>query len=209
MTGGAPFVEVGLRPALHDLLDPPAGYLEGAEIEILGGRARAYLGDRPRLEDFTAVSIKSLSPRDSFFRPMSWRTKLGVERFREDGEDAGWLVGLAEGAAGGTWALGGGARVSALIGASLFADRYTPDARIIGAGPELAFSWPITPWWSTAVEAKWQATAGSDRLSDRYGLSLGQGFHLDANLSLRVEAGVRNDGGDPFAEWMTSLQWYF
>jgi hypothetical protein len=59
------------------------------------------------------------------------------------------------------------------------------------------------------VEASWQATAGSDRLSDRYWLSLGQGFHLDANLSLRVEAGVRNDGGDPFAEWMTSLQWYF
>ncbi len=187
MTGGAPFVEFGLRPALHDLLDPPTG----------------YLGDRPRLEDFTAVSIKSLSPRDSFFRPMSWRTKLGVERFRDDGDDAGWLVGLAEGAAGGTWALGGGARVSALLGASLFADRYTPDARIIGAGPELVLSWP------TAVEAKWQATAGSDRLSERYGLSLGQGFHLDANLSLRVEAGVRNDGGDPFAEWMTSLQWYF
>lgn len=209
MTGGAPFIEFGLRPALHDLLDPPAGYLEGAEIEILGGRARAYRGDRPRLEDFTAVSIKSLSPRDNFFRPMSWRTKLGVERFREDGEDAGWLVGLAEGAAGGTWALGGGAQVSALIGASLFADRYTPDARIIGAGPELAFSWPITPWWSTAVEVKWQATAGSDRLSDRYGLVLGQGFHLNANLSLRVEAGVRNDGGDPFAEWMTSLQWYY
>jgi hypothetical protein len=209
MTGGAPFVEFGLRPALHDLLDPPTGYLEGAEIEILGGRARAYLGDRPRLEDFTAVSIKSLSPRDSFFRPMSWRTKLGVERFREDGDDAGWLVGLAEGAAGGTWALGGGARVSALLGASLFADRYTPAARIIGAGPELAFSWPITRWWSTVAEANWQATAGSERLSDRYALSLGQGFHLDANLSLRVEAGVRNDGGDPFAEWMTSLQWYF
>jgi hypothetical protein len=105
--------------------------------------------------------------------------------------------------------VGGGANVSALLGTSLFADRYTPDARIIGVGPELVLWWPVRSWWSTTVEASWQATAGSDRLSDRYRLSLGQGFHLDANLSLRVEAGVRNDGGDPFAQWMTSLQWYF
>jgi hypothetical protein len=209
MTGGAPFVEVGLRPALHDLLDPPAGYLPGAEIQILGGRARVYRGELPRLEDFTAVGIQSLSPRDSFFRPMSWRTKLGIERFRENDDDAGWLVGVLEGGAGGTWAVGGGAKLSALVGASLFADRYTPDARIVGVGPELVLSWPVRPWWSTTVEARWQAAAGIDRLSDRYRLNLGQGFHLDANLSLRVEAGVRNDGDDPFAEWMTSLQWYF
>ena len=209
MTGETPFVELGLRPALHDLLDPPAGYLDGAEIEILGGRARAYLGELPRLEDFTVVGIKSLSPRDRFFRPMSWRTKLGVERFRDDADDAGWLVGLLEGAAGGTWSLSGGAHLSALIGSSLFVDHDFPTRRLVGAGPELVLSWPATPWWSVAVEGRWQATAGSDRFSDRYRLSLGQGFHLDTNLSLRVEAGVRNDGGDPFGEWMTSLQWYF
>ena len=209
MTGSNPFVEVGLRPAFHDLLDPPPGYPRGAEIEILGPRVRAYLGDLPRLEDFTAVGIKSLSPRDRFFRPMSWRTKLGVERFREDADDAGWLVGVLEGAAGGTWALGEGGQVSALLGASVFADRDFPDARIVGAGPELVLSWPLTPWWTTAVEARWQATAGSEKLSDRYRATLGQGFHLRKNLSLRVEAGVRNDGGNLFAEWMTSLQWYF
>lgn len=209
MTGPNPFVEVGLRPAFHDLLDPPPGYPRGAEIEILGPRARAYAGELPRLEDFTAVGIKSLSPRDRFFRPMSWRTKLGVERFREDADDAGWLVGVLEGAAGGTWALGGGGQVSALMGASLFADRDFPDARIAGAGPEVVLSWPVTPWWTTAVEARWQATAGSERPSDRYRATLGQGFHLDENLSLRIEAGVRNDGGDPFAEWTASLQWYF
>lgn len=209
MTGETPFVELGLRPALHDLLDPPAGYLEGAEIEILGGRARAYFGELPRLEDFTAVGIKSLPPRDRFFQPMSWRTKLGVERYRDGGDDAGWLVGLLEGAAGGTWSLAGGAHLSALVGASLYVDRDFATRRLVGAGPELVLSWPATPWWSVGMEGRWQATAGSDRLSDRYRLSLGQSFHLDTNLSLRVEAGVRNDGGDPFGEWMTSLQWYF
>lgn len=209
MTGTNPFVEVGLRPAFHDLLDPPAGYPTGAAIEILGVRARAYFGDLPRLESFTPVAINSLAPRDRFFRPMSWRTKLGVERFREDGDDAGWLVGLLEGAAGGTWAMGANGQVSALVGASLFADHESPEAGIVGAGPEIVASWPLTPWWTTAIEARWQATAGSDRLSDRYRAALGQGFHLGRNLSLRVEAGVRNDGGAPLAEWMTSLKWYF
>jgi hypothetical protein len=209
MTGTNPFVELGIRPAYHDLLDPPAGYPAGAAIEILGARARYYYGDVPRLEDFTAVGIKSLSPRDAFFRPVSWRAKLGVERFRENANDAGWLVGVLEGGAGGTWSIGAGASVSALLGVSFFADRDWPEDRIAGAGPELSLSWPITPWWTARLESRWQAVAGSDRLSDRYGLQLGHGLRLAPNLSLRIDGGVRNDTGDAFAEWMTSLHWYF
>lgn len=212
MTGANPFVELGLRPAYHDLVDPPDGYPSGAAIEILGARARTYIGDDlPRLEDFTAAGIKSMAVRDEFFQPISWRAKFGVERFRDDADDAGWLVGLVEGAAGGTWSVGGGggASVSALLGASVFADRDWPKARIAGAGPELGLSLPLTSWWTTRLEARWQAVAGSDRLSDRYGIQLGQGFRLGPNLSLRLDAGVRNDGDDAFAEWMSSLQWYF
>lgn len=208
-TGTKAFVEIGLRPALHDLLDPPEGYPDGAAIEILGVRTRAYSGDLPQLEDFTAVAINSLSRRDRFFRPMSWRTKVGVERLREDADDAGSLVGLVEGAAGGTWPVGDGGQVSALLGASLFADRDFSKERIIGAGPEVVLSWPLTPWWTAAVEARWQAIGGSEKLSERYRATLGQGFQLDTNLSLHVELGVRNDGGDPFGQWMTGLQWYF
>lgn len=209
MTGSNPFIEVGLRPAYHDLLDPGAGYPAGAEIEILGGRIRYYPGEVPRLEDFTPVGIKSLSPRDDFFQPISWRTKVGIERFRDDAGDAGWLVGVIEGAAGGTWSLGGGAAVSTLLGASLFGDRDWPEDRIGGLGPELGLSVPINAWWTTRLEARWQAVAGSDRLSDRYGVQFGQGFELDRNLSLRVDVGVRNDGGEAFAEWTSSLHWYF
>ncbi len=210
MTGSNPFVELGLRPAYHDLVDPPAGYPPGAEIEILGVRARYYLDDDlPRLEDFTVAGIKSMAVRDNFFQPISWRAKVGFERFREDAGDAGWLVGIVEGGAGGTWSLGDGATVSTLVGASLFADRDWPEARIAGLGPEIGLSWPIAPWWTTRLEGRWQAVAGSDRIGDRYGVQLSQGFRLGRNLSLRLDAGVRNDGGDAFAEWMSSLQWYF
>ncbi|MBL8658876.1 MAG: DUF4105 domain-containing protein [Rhodospirillales bacterium] len=210
MTGSNPFVELGLRPAYHDLVDPPAGYPPGAEIEILGVRARSYFDDPlPRLEDFTAAGIKSMAVRDDFFQPISWRAKVGVERFREEASDAGWLVGVVEGGVGGTWSLGDGAIVSALLGGSLFADRDWPEDRIAGLGPELGLSWPITPWWTTRLEGRWQAVAGSDRIGDRYGVQLSQGFRLGRNLSLRLDGGLRNDGGDAFAEWMSSLQWYF
>lgn len=209
MTGSNPFIEVGLRPAYHDLLDPPAGYPAGAEIEILGFRIRDYYGRLPQLEQFTPVAIKSLSPRDTYFQPISWRLNFGVERFRDDGGDAGWLAGVLDGGAGGTWSLGGGGFVSALLGASLFADRDWPERRIAGAGPEVGLTWPITPWWIARAEARWQAVAGTDRLSKRYSVDVGQGFRLDQNLSLRIDASVRNDGGDAFGEWITSLQWYF
>ena len=179
MTGANPFVELGLRPAYHDLVDPPQGYPAGAAIEILGVRARDYLGDDlPRLEDFTAVGVKSMAIRNDFFQPISWQAKIGVERFRDDADDAGWLVALVEGAAGGTWSVGGGggASVSALVGASLFADRDWPKARIAGAGPQLGLSLPLAPWWTTRLEARWQAVAGSDGLSDRYGDSARPGL---------------------------------
>lgn len=210
LTGSNPFVELGLRPAYHDLVDPPPGYPPGAAIEILGARARYYIGDDvPRLEDFTAVGITSMSARDTFFQPLSWRAKVGVERFRDDADDAGWLVGVVEGAAGGTWGFADGANVSALLGASVFADRDWPEARVAGFGPEFGLSWPLTPWWTTRLEARWQAVVGGDGLSDRYGVRLGQGFRLGRNLSLRLDAGVRNDADDAFTEVTSSLYWYF
>lgn len=209
MTGANPFVEVGLRPAYHDLLDPRPGYPAGAAIEILGFRIRDYFGRLPQLEQLTPVAIKSLSPRDTYLQPISWRLNVGVERFRDDGDDAGWLVGVLEGGAGGTWAIGGGAFVTALLGASVFADREWPERRIGGAGPEVGLSWPITPWWTARAEARWQAVVGSEDLSDRYSIGLAQGFRLAQNLSLRIDASLRDDGGDAYGEWITSLQWYF
>jgi hypothetical protein len=74
------FIEIGYRPALHDLLDPEPGYIRGAQIEFLDVAARAYQHGGIRLERLTAVNIISLAPRDTLFTPKSWRVRVGREQ---------------------------------------------------------------------------------------------------------------------------------
>jgi hypothetical protein len=83
---GRGFVGLDLRPAYHDLLDPPGGYVAGARIDFLdtGLRYTPETG-QVRLEHFTLFAIDSLSPRNAFLKPLSWNGAMGV---RETALDA-------------------------------------------------------------------------------------------------------------------------
>lgn len=77
----AGFVQLDLRPAYHDLLDNDDGYIRGAQIDFLRTSLRHYRAeDITRLNEFTLIEISSLSPRNRFFNPTSWRIKTGWER---------------------------------------------------------------------------------------------------------------------------------
>lgn len=209
MTGERPFSEIRLRAVYHDLLDPPAGFVEGAAIELIGLRLRQYAQGAPLLEEVSAVAIQSLSPRDEVFRPLSWRTRIGLKRLREDGGDAGDLVLGLEGGAGPAWRLGSGAILSPQIAGALYGGADWPGDRIASLGPALDLVWPALPWWTLHLRAEQQSVWGSERSSLMFAAALGQGFRLARNLSWRVEAGLRNDGDESFGEWSTSLHWYF
>jgi hypothetical protein len=52
---GANFVELRARPTYHDLMDPDAGYVRGAQIEYLDLAVRDYSGAiGARVEEITA-----------------------------------------------------------------------------------------------------------------------------------------------------------
>lgn len=79
--GSGPFLELGWRPAYHDLLDPDEGYTEGAQINFFALQGRYRLDEKDvRLQSFRPVDIVSLAPRDLFFQPVSWKVNFGVER---------------------------------------------------------------------------------------------------------------------------------
>ncbi|WP_417539080.1 DUF4105 domain-containing protein [Marinobacter sp.] len=99
------FTQLTFRPAYHDVLDPPAGYRSGAQLQFLRLDARYYTNnDELQLEQLTGVEIRSLSPRDAFFSPLSWQVGFGGRR-----TDTGYkrvLTPYLEGGAGGSWRLG-------------------------------------------------------------------------------------------------------
>jgi hypothetical protein len=83
------FQEVKYRPAYHDLLDNEKGYIEGSQIVFANTALRYYSCDkRLELENLDFIDIVSISPRDEFFRSISWKIKTGLaQKVLEDGED--------------------------------------------------------------------------------------------------------------------------
>lgn len=210
-TGTRPFAEVAFRFVYHDLLDPPPGFVDGAAITLGEGSVRFFTDDPPILETLTLISINSLSPRDDLFQPISWRTRLGFDRLREDGDDAGDIVFSLSGGAGPAWSLGDAetAIISPQLGAALYVDEQWPNDRLVGVGPSLDLVWQAAERWRLQVDAGAQFVTGIEERSVLFHGGLGQAFRLDSNLAVRLNAGFRNDGEETYGEWSGSVVWYF
>ena len=75
----------GIRPAYHSLEDIDIGFLKGTEIKFL--ELFAQQKDKNfSLKEFTVLSIASISQRDDFFTPLSWRTHFAFDRNTLDEE---------------------------------------------------------------------------------------------------------------------------
>jgi len=86
---GSFFQEIGLRAAYHHLLDDDRGYIEGAQIVFGDAALRFYSAEHKLvLQKLDIIDILSLSPRDAFFQPISWKIRTGFLRETgKDGED--------------------------------------------------------------------------------------------------------------------------
>lgn len=83
------FVEMNLRPAYHSLMDDDSGYVEGSQIVFTGLGFRYYFeSERLKLQNLDLIDIVSISPRDDFFKPVSWKVRTGLgQKLGEDGAD--------------------------------------------------------------------------------------------------------------------------
>lgn len=74
---GIPFQEMKYRLAYHSLTDPDQGYVEGSQIEFADTTVRYYADGRIQLEGLDLIDIVSVSPRDAFFKPLSYKVRTG------------------------------------------------------------------------------------------------------------------------------------
>lgn len=83
------FLELNLRPAYHSLMDDDRGYMEGSQIIFAGLGFRYYFeSESLKLQNLDLIDIVSISPRDDFFRPISWKVRTGLgQMLGEDGAD--------------------------------------------------------------------------------------------------------------------------
>jgi len=78
------FEEIRIRPAYHDLMDSDDGFVEGAQL-IFTDIALRYSNTRHELSlhGLDVIDIRSLTPRDAFFSPVSWKIWTGLTRIPE------------------------------------------------------------------------------------------------------------------------------
>lgn len=209
---GRDFTEIHVRPTYHDLLDQDGGYTRGAQIQFFDMRFRHYQGDGGlRVEEFKPLDIISLSPRNDFFNPVSWKINVGWTRKRfPDGTDP--LVfrlqggpGLAYGAPKlfGDNAVYYGFLEAALDADSRFASNYT-----LGAGPAVGLLTDVTERWGVHLQAR----------SLRYGLGddhwarelvLEQRYALGRQSALRLQLSRRQEFHEYWNSGNLSLHFYF
>jgi hypothetical protein len=77
---GTSFEEFRYRPAYHTLADPDEGFAKGSQIVFADTAVRFYNDGKIKLESFDLIDIVSLSPRDRFFKPLSYKVTTGLKQ---------------------------------------------------------------------------------------------------------------------------------
>lgn len=191
--------KLGYRYNYHDLLDNSRGYLKGANLEVFDiDIEKKHQSSAWQLTKMDLINIESLSPRNKFLSPLSWRVNLGYER--SPAQDSIFFV---EGGAGGTWKLSSNSLLYAL-----------PSLRVENNHDYNAWVRPAvalkTGWlqqrddWSVQIE--YHGHYFNDD-SWRQLTSARMQYHLNTNHALRVTLSRHNsDLGDTT---QGDIQWRF
>ena len=200
------FTELTLRPAYHDVLDPPAGYRPGAQLQFLRLDARYYTdNDELQLEQLIGVEIRSLSPRDQFFSPLSWQVGFGGRRTDNGAKRV--LSPYLEGGAGGSWLLGNHLQAFAIATADVEIDDDLRRGYDAAPGADIGLLHQNNRF-SFIAGAKTKAwIVSSQHRQDQ--VYIKGNWHLGRAFSLFAEF-TREDHYDRYqSTWQTGLHAYF
>lgn len=202
------FLQLRLRPVLHDLIDPPGGYIDGARLEFLDTAGRYYVDDdKLALEYLDIVDIVSIPTRNRFIKPWSWKANGGLRRLLFDDDDR-HITGHGNFGAGLSYAFSQKARVFLFAEAmAIVSDRFN-EKLALGAGPSGGVIFEPTEKWRIALSARTIAfTLGSTRLT--YDISLDQAIDLTQRSGLRVSLSRHQEFGSPYNSVSAGYLLYF
>ena len=134
-------VDLGLRPALHDLAASDVGYRPLSQLELFNIQLRVEgidgRGGSPHLflQQLDVLDVVSLTPIDRWSRNWSWSLKTGLDReYRQDCPDAGCLMYDASFGAGAAVEFGPMATYLLMESELAFSSTFDRNIRL-GAGP--------------------------------------------------------------------------
>ena len=179
------YVELQLRPAYHDLLDPQAGYADGAQIAFFTLALRHNsTTDETRLQRFTPVEIVSLTPISDIAKPISWQFNFGLTR--KQGQKFNRLLTTVNGGGGLSWPVGSQSITYALLTAGLDANQdELRKGYAFGAGTAVGVVSHLSNRWALHLFAENRRyIAGENHHEKNIGFE--QRYTLNSNNTLRL-----------------------
>lgn len=201
---GDAFLSVALRPANHSLTDPDAGYLPGASITFMEAEARYYLDQRKlAIHEFTLVRIDSVSPRDEFFKPISWSVKAVIER-EETAEREHRTVFKTTGGPGLSYAFSGNGLAYGFIEPAVKIGSGLDDGYSLGIGSRIGILKPLTSNWKAQLELM-AASFGPGDSHTTISAALNQTFSINRDNAVKLN--LRREKFDNFYSTEAVLGW--
>ncbi len=203
---GVGYAELRWRAAYHDLLDPPAGYLAGAQVDFLEIAARLYRDERAEagrepeggaaLERLRLIELRSLGVRNQPFPEWAWGVHAGLQRHRAANGDRPLMAELA-GDVGPAWTLDEDAawRLQLAGAAALRASPQLEDRARLGTGlrGELHYRRGPLGLRLTGKGLRFHDDRSAWRLRAEAALSLGQEAAVRLHAERREDFGVLVD----------------
>jgi hypothetical protein len=182
---GSNLTELSFRPAYHDFRDPSTGFDDKAAIEM-GLIIVAHDADADTffLKQFTLISIESLEPRGTFFKPISWHTNIQWQRAHANARHQF------------SFNAGAGAAIQpsptspvffAFAEADLIDNPRLDDRTQLQLGFSLGAQWEATPGLRTGIETNLRQQLGGDSyslLTEAWvGFAIGEQWSINIDLA--------------------------
>lgn len=206
--GGAGYGEFQIRPAYHDILDPGEGYVLGAQIDFCSLALRWYEGgQRPVVQRFDAIGLRSFTPRDDFFAGPSWKVDTGMLRARIDRDGTTAYHAFVDFGVGACWPVGNHGLAYAMLDADGRVVDTDPSVAL-GIGPEAGALLTFGRTWAVNPLARW-ATYIGDLLGDNWQVGLRARATIHRDLAVVIEAWRRETWDFLTTEVGVRVQSYF
>ncbi len=204
---GQYYQRLRLRPAYHDLLDPEAGYTPGAQINFFDLSLR-HQSSSLKLDALKLIDIVSLSPRDRFFKSLSWKINTGWQR-RQLGEGKRSLIYRTNGGAGLSYKPAANVQGYAFLESSLDIGGALRHDYALGLGGSAGLFVDVGSRWRGHIYATVQRF-GLGHTQTLHEIGMEQRLTLSQNNALRLRLNRQDFTKDNAASQIElSWQWYF
>ena len=182
---GEVFEIIRFRPANHDLLDPDQAIPNEAMVEFLESSIRIDVNEgKIDLDELDLINIFAISPRNSFYKPISWKLEIGISRelFKDKNKHHLLRVNAGRGLA---WNFLSNGTFYGLSELAAFTGKELDPDYAIGLGATMGYLHRITPNWKSNISFR----GANFLLGDKHSMidiNVGQRFALTENHSIRL-----------------------